>query len=101
MRREFRDSRAGAYLQDPVHIPGLFEHEYRLEIPPEEWKATVDRVATAIQHFLASDLWRDLQTLPDDAFLAVERRAHFLLDGLKVHRRARPRGPPRRKGRHL
>lgn len=84
MRREFRDSRAGAYLQDPVHIPGLFEHEYRLEIPPEEWKATVDRVATAIQHFLASDLWRDLQTLPDDALLAVERRAHFLLDGLKV-----------------
>ena len=24
MRREFRDSRAGAYRGDPVHIPGLF-----------------------------------------------------------------------------
>ena len=85
MRREFRESRAGAYRADPVHVPGLFEHEYRLEIPPEEWKATVDRVAQAIRKFLAADVWRDLQGLPDDDLLAVERRAHFLLDGLKVY----------------
>ena len=85
MRREFRDSRAGAYQQDPVHIPGLFEHEYHIEVPAEEWKATVDRVSLAIRQFLASDLWREIQALPDEAFLAVERRAHFMLDGLKVH----------------
>ena len=85
MRREFRDSRAGAYRGDPVHIPGLFEHEYRLDVPPEEWKATVDRVALAIRNFLASELWRELQARPDEDLLAVERRAHFLLDGLKVH----------------
>ena len=84
MRREFRDSRMGAYRDDPVHVPGLFEHEYRLDLPAEEWKATVDRVALAIRRFLASDLWRDFQTLPEEAFLAVERRAHFLLEGLKV-----------------
>ena len=35
MRREFRDSRAGAYRADPVRVPGLFEHEYRLEVPAE------------------------------------------------------------------
>ena len=84
MRREFRDSRAGAYRADPVHVPGLFEHEYQLDISAEEWKATVERVARAIRQFLAADLWRELQGLPDDAFLAVERRAHFLLDGLKI-----------------
>ena len=84
MRREFRDSRAGAYRADPVRVPGLFEHEYQLDVSAEEWKATVDRVARAIRQFLASELWRELQGLPDDAFLAVERRAHFLLDGLKV-----------------
>ena len=84
MRNEFRDSRAGAYRADPVHIPGLFEHEYKLEVPADEWKATVDRVSNALRHFLASDLWRELQALPDEAFLAVERRTHFLLDGLKV-----------------
>jgi hypothetical protein len=85
MRREFRDSRSGAYQIDPVHIQGLFEHEYQIAVPAEEWKTTVDRVSRAIQNFLASDLWQEIQTLPDDAFLAVERRAHFLLDGLKVH----------------
>lgn len=84
MRREFRDSRAGANRLDPVHVPGLFEHEYQIEVPPEEWKSTVDRVSTALRNFLASDLWREFQALPDEAFLAVERRAHFLLDGLKV-----------------
>ena len=85
MRREFRESRAGAYRTDPVHAVGLFEHEYGLEVPAEEWKATVDRVSRAIRTFLASDLWRDIQEWPDDAFLSVERRAYFLLDGLKVH----------------
>ena len=84
MRREFRDSRAGAYRADPVRVPGLFEHEYRLDGPAEEWKATVDRVSRAIRQFLASDIWKTIQGLPDDDFLAVERRAHFLLDGLKV-----------------
>jgi hypothetical protein len=84
MRREFRESRAGAYKLDPVRTPGLFEHEYNLEIPAGEWKHTVDRVALAIRNFLASDLWQEIHSLPDDAFLAVERRAHFLLDGLKV-----------------
>lgn len=84
MRREFRASRAGANRADPVREVGLFEHEYALEVPPAEWKATVDRVALAIRNFLASDLWRRLRELPEDAFLAVERRTHFLLDGLKV-----------------
>ncbi len=84
MRCEFRDSRAGAYRADPVHLPGLFEHEYKLDVPPEEWKATVDRVETSIHQFLASDIWKEIQSLPDDALLAIERRTHFLLDGLKV-----------------
>jgi hypothetical protein len=84
MRVEFRDSRAGTYRQNPVRTPALFEHEYRIDIPPEEWKATVDRVSTAIRRFLDSPLWEELRALPDDAFLAVERRAHFVLDGLKV-----------------
>lgn len=84
MRREFRDSRAGANRLDPVHVPGLFEHEYQIDVPDEEWKATVERVSAALRNFLASDLWRELRALPDEAFLGVERRAHFLLDGLKV-----------------
>ncbi len=84
MRQEFRASRAGAGRSDPVHAVGLFEHEYNLEVPPEEWKATVDRTARAIRNFLASDFWQHLRMLPDAAFLTVERKTHFLLAGLKV-----------------
>ncbi len=85
MRREFANSRAGAYRTDPVHIPGLFEHEYRLQVPAEEWKAMADRVSLSIQHFLASSLWAEIQLLPEEAVLAVEQRSHFILDGLKVY----------------
>lgn len=85
MRREFHDSRSGAYRADPVHLVGLFEHEYQLEISPAEWKATVDQVALAIRNFTASALWLELRALPEEAVLAIERRAHFLLDGLKVY----------------
>jgi hypothetical protein len=85
MRREFRDSRAGAYRQNPTRTLALFEHEYGVDVPPDEWKATVDRVSLAIRQFLASELLKELKALPDDAFLAVERRSHFMLDGLKVY----------------
>ena len=85
MRREFRDSRAGTYRQNPARTTALFEHEYQIDVPAEEWKATVDRVSAAIRRFLASDLWRELLRLPDDAILSVERKSHFLLDGLKVY----------------
>ena len=84
MRQEFRQSRAKAYRHDPARIPGLFEHEYNLEIPAEEWQAVVARVAQAVQQFAASALGQELQQLPRDSILAVESRAHFLLDGLKV-----------------
>ncbi len=84
MRREFAASRTGAYRRDPVHTLGLFEHEYQLQVPAEEWKAMADRVSGAVQTFLASPLWEQLQALPEEAFLAVERRSHFHLDGLKV-----------------
>ncbi|MDR0993466.1 MAG: PD-(D/E)XK nuclease family protein, partial [Verrucomicrobiota bacterium] len=84
MRREFRQSRAGAYHLDPIHTPGLFEHEYRLELPPEEWKAVAERVAIALHRFLNSEVWAFLVSLPPDAFLSMERRSHFILDGLTV-----------------
>jgi len=84
MRREFARSRSGACRTDPVHMPGLFEHEYNLQVPDKEWKAMADRVALSIRHFLASDLWADLCKLPEEAFLAVEKRSHFRLDGLQI-----------------
>ena len=84
MRQEFRQSRAKAYHRDPARIPGLFEHKYNLEITAEEWQAVVERVAQAVRQFATSELWQELQQLPREAMVAVEQRAHFLLDGLKV-----------------
>lgn len=84
MRNEFRDSRVGAYRQNPTRTAALFEHEYQVDVSPDEWKDTVNRVPAAVQHFLDSPLWAHIRQLPDDAFLTIERMSHFLLDGLKV-----------------
>ena len=84
MRQEFAASRAGAYRQNPSRIIGLFEHEYELPVPAEEWKAMADRVAESIRGFLAAPLWASLREMPDEAFLAIEKRSFFDLDGLKV-----------------
>lgn len=85
MREEFRLSRIHAYRNDPVHHTGLYEHEYGLEIPQEEWQATRDRVTDAIRGFLTSDVWAELRGLADEDILALEpRMASFTLDGLRV-----------------
>ena len=84
MRDEFRDSRAGAVQPPQAAMSGLFEHEYRIDVPVAEWKELADGVSRAVSAFRATPLWQRLAALPPDASLPVERRASFLLDGLTV-----------------
>lgn len=87
MRQEFRESRSGAYRRDPARIAALYEHEYRVAVPPEDWKAIVDTVAVAVRQIAASPFWNAWRDLPDDAFIFPETRAGFDLQGLRVQTR--------------
>ena len=79
MRREFRDSRAGRYRQEPKKSLGLFEHEYEKTISDERWATLHDdarRCYTGFANFFFTNLvkpvpvnqWRLIETMQTFTF---------------------------------
>ena len=85
LRREFRESRAGAYLEDPRHAVGLLEHHYRESVPDEQWRDLAEGVRAAVLRFHQGPYLEDLRRLPADAWLALEDLTSFPLDGVTVY----------------
>lgn len=85
MRDDFKASRAGRYRENPKKICGLFEHEYGIQVPPEVWKETADKAALCVRNFYGSAVLEKIRRLPPSAWLEVEERQTFELDGLKVY----------------
>jgi len=84
MRREFRDSRAGAYRARPKQALGLMEHHYREAIPDEEWRAQADAVRLAVLRFHEGPYLAEARALAPEAWLALEDLTSFELDGTPV-----------------
>lgn len=83
MRQGWKRSRDGIYHQQPKST-ALFEHEYKVPIPDEEWKSTAEHVESCLRNFYASEVYRTLQELPREDWLEVEDLSHFFLDGVKI-----------------
>lgn len=83
MRKEFKDSKRGNYWKEPKTC-ALFEHEYDLKIPDDEWKNTADHVAQCIKTFYNSDIYNYITQLSSEEWLGVEKFSDFLLDETKV-----------------
>jgi len=83
MRKEFKDSKRGRYLKEPKTC-ALFEHEYDLKIPDDEWKNTANNVAQCIKTFYNSDVYNFITQLSSKHWLGVEILEDFLLDNTKV-----------------
>jgi hypothetical protein len=84
MRQDFRSSRSGAYWDNPKNNCGLYEHEYGFEITDEQWRETADRVDRCLRNFYESDTFSELQRVPREDFLEIERFSKFDLDGDEV-----------------
>ena len=84
MRQDFRDSRSGKYRDQPKRTCGLFEHEYAVKLPDEAWKENADHAAQCLRNFYASEILQRGRALPQSAWLQIEERSAFLLDGIKV-----------------
>jgi hypothetical protein len=84
MRQDFRSSRSGAYWDNPKNNCGLYEHEYGFEITDEQWRETADRVDRCLRNFYESDTYSELQHVPPEDFLEIERFSKFDLDGDEV-----------------
>ncbi len=84
MRSQWRDSGEGLYWENPKKNCALWEHEYDIELPDEEWKATVDHALDCLRTFFTSETFQMIATLPRDAWLELEDLASFELDGMKI-----------------
>lgn len=65
MRGEWRSSKAGRYRDNPKTV-ALFEHEYRVELAPEAWRAMSQNVATCLRNFFRLPLLGEIRaTTPE------------------------------------
>lgn len=87
LRDDFRASRQHGYRARPKATDGLFEHEYAIAVPDDEWKDLADRTVADLRAFCRSDYARDLRTLPAADRLAVGEGLRFDLLGLPVELR--------------
>lgn len=84
LRKDFRDSRDHKNRANPKLYCGLFEHEYDIQLADDVWKTTADRAAQSVRAFHASEIFTQLGRLPPAAWLEIEKRAGFRLNGLLV-----------------
>ena len=84
LRKDFRDSRDQKYHPNPRQCCGLFEHEYGIQLADDVWKATADTAAQSLRTFFGSEICAQLARVQATAWLDIEKRAGFRLNGLLV-----------------
>lgn len=84
MRKDFANSRRGDYWKNPKSC-GLFEHEYKLNLPNSAWKETADHAVRCLEHFYRSEIFTRIKELSADQWLETEVFSSFTLDGIKIH----------------
>jgi hypothetical protein len=84
MRAEFRSSKSKHYWKNPKSC-GLFEHEYEVEVPDEEWKEVARNVEICLRNFYTSDIYDGLKSHRKDGWLEVEELSSFLLDHTRIN----------------
>ncbi|MBI5510123.1 MAG: PD-(D/E)XK nuclease family protein [Deltaproteobacteria bacterium] len=84
MRAQYAESLQGVYRERPLHACGLMEHEYREEVPKEEWKRQRDRMERCVRAFFELELVAKLEGSPPWRWLALENLTSFDLDGATV-----------------
>jgi hypothetical protein len=65
MRAEWRGSRAARYWDAPKTV-GLFEHEYRIDLPREAWRAISRNVEVCLRNFFRLPLVASIRRTPPE-----------------------------------
>ena len=84
MRTQWRESGEGDYWNAPQTACALWEHEYEIDLSDAEWKATVDHALACFRTFLTSETFAAIRALRPAAWLDLEDRAAFDLDGIRA-----------------
>ena len=84
MRAEYRSSRSKNYWKNAKSC-ALFEHEYEIDVTPEQWKEAADKAETCLRNFYASDIYDGLKSHPKEEWLEVEEFSSFHVDRVKIN----------------
>ena len=83
LRAGFQQSRAGEYRRRKA--VGLFEHEYAVDLPDEEWQRMRDRVFTCLDNFYASKVRGIILETRIENWLPIDSLDSFVFEGTKVY----------------
>jgi hypothetical protein len=83
MRDDFRSSKNKRYLMYPKSC-ALFEHEYDVDLPNDEWKKVAEDVEQCLRNFYRSEVFALLRDLSQEKWLEVENFSYFYLDDIKI-----------------
>lgn len=62
----------------------LFEREYDVDLPDDEWKKVAEEVEQCLRNFYGSEVFAFLRDLPQEKWLEVENFSFFYLDDIKI-----------------
>ncbi len=85
MRKNYRDSKAKKYREDPKRSLGLFEHEYEKPVSDLVWKKIHDESASCLKNFFHSFFYKELLTDDVRSWLLIEDLEEFDFEGAKLY----------------
>jgi len=85
MRKEFIESRDELYRQNPGRCNGLVEHENKILVPEEKWKALHENVMNCVANFFYTDFYWNHVEGNSRSIVKTEKLDHYDLDGIKVY----------------
>lgn len=83
MRGEWRSSRAGRYREQPKTC-ALFEHEYRVELKDEAWRALIQNVSTCLRNFFRLPLLAGIRRTSPEHWSIEHWSKEFDFEGTRV-----------------
>jgi hypothetical protein len=84
MRREWKASHERQYWQSPK-AGGLFEHEYRVPVKPEDWQVLRDHVVRCLRNFYRLPLLAQIRKTPRERWVMIEEIRAFDFGGTPVY----------------
>lgn len=84
MRREFQDSKNRLYWKNPKRFPGLYEHEYEVDLSDEKWRGLFEGARECVINFIESEEFAMIRSVQVDKWLPIEEFLSMDVDRIKV-----------------
>lgn len=85
LNKDFNESKSKAYKERPKWAAGLFEHEYELLIPKEEWNKLFEKAEKCITNFYNSDTFQYIKKIDPKNWLFLEDFSSFDFEGTNIY----------------